>query len=152
MKANSDIRQRGFSLLELVIAMAIVAILASIAIPSYRSYVLKSHRTEAKTALLDAAALEERFFSTTNSYTATPSNLGYATAAATPFVVGSSYYQITAINVQAAVVGTPATYTITAQTYGSQTQDTACQTFTISSAGVQSATGTDPNPSVDCWN
>src|SRR5208283_4009558 len=61
-------RSAGITLIELIIVMVIVAIMASIAIPSYNSYVLKSHRTEAKTALLDLASMEERYFSTQNVY------------------------------------------------------------------------------------
>jgi type IV pilus assembly protein PilE len=122
--------------------------------------VVKSHRTDAKSALLDAASLEERFFSTANAYTSNPQNLGYS-ATTTPFAIGTSgntYYNITTINVVAATApsgttsGTPATYTITASAVGEQaTKDPACATFTINSAGQQTATGTDTNASVDCW-
>ncbi len=145
--------QRGVTLIELVITMVIVSIIAAIAIPSYSSYIQRSRRAEAKTALLDMASLEERYFSTSNTYTANPQNLGY-TAAAVPFTIGNGYYQITAINVIAAVaplnttsVGTPASYTITATTFGTQAADTACVTFTVSSTGQQTSTGTGTT----CW-
>jgi type IV pilus assembly protein PilE len=141
----------GFTLVELIVAMVIVATLAAIAIPSYSSYVLKSHRTEAKSALLDLASLEERYFSTANLYSQTPTDLGY-NAAATPFPVGSGWYNITALTTTLpAPPATTATYIITATAVGQQANDTACATFTINSAGQQSATGTDPNASVDCW-
>ncbi len=81
------LKARGFTLIELLIAMVIVAILASIAIPSYQAYVLRSHRTDAKSALLDMASLEERFFSTNNTYSQTPTDLGY-TGAVVPFTIG----------------------------------------------------------------
>jgi len=145
----------GFSLIELVMAMVIVAIIAAIAIPSYSSYVLKSHRTDAKTALLDMASMEERYFSTNNSYTQTPTALGY-TAGVVPFPVGSGYYNITSITAVAATppagvnAGTPASYSITATAIGPQASD-SCSTFTINSAGQQTATGSDPNPNTDCW-
>ena len=146
--------QRGFTLIELVIAMVIAAILAAIAIPSYSTYIQKSRRTEAKSTLLNMASLEERFFSTNNTYSTTPSDLGYT--AVVPFPVGSGYYNITAITVIAAVppvnatsAGTPATYTITATPVPGSTQagDAGCTSFTITSGGVQSATGT----STTCW-
>jgi type IV pilus assembly protein PilE len=152
---RSPAKLEGFSLIELVVAMVIVGILTAIAVPAYSSYVLKSHRTDAKSALLDMASLEERFFSTNNTYSSTPSDLGYP--GPVPFPVGSGYYNITTLAVLGAVApsgltnGTPATYTITATAIGNQLNDTACATFTITSAGVQSATGTDPNASVDCW-
>jgi type IV pilus assembly protein PilE len=145
--------QRGFTLIELLIAMVIASILAAIAIPSYSSYIMKSRRTEAKSALLNLAALEERYFSTNNSYTQTPSDLGYATAAILPLPVGSGlYYNITNLVATPAIaptstttVGTPWTYTITATAIGTQANDTACATFTITSGGVQTAT------SAKCW-
>ena len=150
--------QQGFTLVELLIAMVIASILAAIAIPSYSSYILKSRRTDAKSALLNLASLEERYFSTTNTYTGAPANLGYPAGTAVPFPVSNGYYNITAINLipaappaNATSAGTPATYTITATAIGTQANDAACATFTISSAGQQTATGTDPNPNVDCW-
>jgi type IV pilus assembly protein PilE len=135
--------------------MVIVGILAAIAVPAYSSYVLKSHRTDAKTALLDMASLEERFFSTNNSYSQTPSDLGYT--GVVPFPVGSGYYNITVLTAVAATApsgltnGTPASYIITAAATGNQVNDAACASFTINSAGQQSATGTDPQASTDCW-
>jgi type IV pilus assembly protein PilE len=134
--------------------MVIVAILASIAIPSYQAYVLRSHRTDAKSALLDMASLEERFFSVNNTYSQTSTDLGYT--GAVPFAVGlNGYYQITTLTAVAAVPpangnnGTPATYSITATAIGTQVNDTQCQTFTINSAGQQSAT---PDPQNNCWS
>jgi len=146
------------SLIELVIAMVIVAIMASIAIPSYNTYVLKSHRTEAKTALLDLASMEERYFSTQNIYSTTTTDLGYT--GAWPVTVGSGYYQVQAPVVVPAVPptaaipgGTPATFSITAVPIGLQVNDTPCNvSFTVASNGTKTAQGADPNASVDCWN
>lgn len=151
---------RGFTLMELMITLAIAAILASIAIPAYNSYILKSHRTEAKSALLDMASMEERYFTTTSSYSTTPSDLGYS---AWPIVVGSGYYQITQANLTVTPAtapsalnpaGTPASFQIIATPVPGniQNQDTACTSFIVFSNGTKSATGTDPNASTDCWN
>jgi len=157
-------KQRGFTLMELLIAMVIAAILAAIAIPSYSSYIQKSRRSDAKTALLDMAALEERYFSTSNVYTNSPVNLGYPAGTAIPFPVGSSYYNITTITVVNATaptsttsVGTPATYTIIATAIGTQTNDTQCMSFEINSAGQQTSTngangaGTSTTTTGNCW-
>ena len=151
--------EQGFTLVELVVAMVILAVLAAIAIPSYTNYVLKSHRTEAKSTLLDAASLEERYYSTANTYTSNPSDLGYGTGTVTPFPIGSGYYNITSIQANAAIApsngspgGTPASYTITAAAVGNQTRDTQCPQFQINSAGRQTApTSPDPSGDTDCW-
>jgi type IV pilus assembly protein PilE len=148
----------GFSMIELVVAMVIVAILAAIAIPSYQNYVLQGHRTDAKSALLDLASLEERYFSTQNTYTTVPTNLGY-TATGVPFPVGSGYYNITILSVVAAVApttalpgGTPASYSITAAAIGNQVNDTQCASFTVTSGGQQTALNSGgADNSVTCW-
>ena len=63
-------KNSGMTLMELMVVMAIVGILAAIAIPSYRSYVMRANRTDAKTALLAAAGALERCFTRFNSYAA----------------------------------------------------------------------------------
>jgi type IV pilus assembly protein PilE len=145
----------GFTLIELMITIVILAILASIAIPSYQSYVLKSHRTEAKTTLLDLASMEERYYSTVNVYSTLPADLGYGVAVGFPFPSFSGYYQIN-LTITAPVApaagspaGTPATYTLTATAIGSQMNDASCQVFTLVSNGTKTAT---PDPNNNCWN
>jgi type IV pilus assembly protein PilE len=156
-------RARAFSLIELMATVAIVAILAAIAIPSYRIYVLKSHRVEAKTALLDAAALEERFYTTNFTYSGVPGDLGYpgATWPAAGIPVGSgNYYQMMPIEIQAAIPGannvppTPAAFSITVQPIpGSmQAADTTCATFVVTSTGTRKALDINGNDSsATCW-
>src|SRR3954464_1266140 len=72
MNMYSDTRSpsfvQGFTLLELVIAMMIVAILASIAYPAYREHVQRGRRAEAKAILMEMAQFMERHYSQTNSY------------------------------------------------------------------------------------
>jgi type IV pilus assembly protein PilE len=153
-------RNRGFTLVELIVAMVILATLAAIAIPSYNQYVLKSHRTEAKSALMDAASLEERYFSTSNLYTSNGMNLGYGIAGP-PVPVGTGYYVISVITAVAPVAptaavpgGTPATFTITAvPAAGSmQVSDTACASFSINSQGQQTAlTSGGTDNTANCW-
>jgi type IV pilus assembly protein PilE len=149
---------KGFTLIELVVAMVVAAILVAIAIPSYTTYVLKAHRTEAKAALLDLASLEERYFTTANIYSTLPSDLGYGTQT-WPVTVGSGYYAVQTPTVVLAVAptatttGTPATFTLTAVAIGNQTKDTACYTFKVTSAGVRQAlTQGGVDNSATCWN
>ncbi len=135
---------RGFTLIELLVTMAVVSILATIAVASYSSQVQKSRRTDARSALLDLAGREENLFSTTNAYSATPSDLGYGPVAATfPITVGSGYYTVTA------VIPTPTSFTITATAIGSQLADTDCVTLSVDQTGAQTSTGT--GTAATCW-
>jgi len=137
----------GFSLIELLIVVTIVAILAAIAIPQYNTSVRKSRRTEAKSALLDLAGREERYFNTNNAYSSTPSDLGYGPVGASfPEVIGSGYYHVT-VAVTAAAPPVLPTYTITATPITTdQLKDTTCLFFTVTNTGQQTAT-TMPT----CW-
>jgi type IV pilus assembly protein PilE len=144
----------GFSLIELMIVVVIVSILAAIAVPSYLSSIRQSRRTDAKSALLDLAAREERWFATNNgTYTTVATNLGYS--GTWPVVVGSGYYQIQQPTVTTGSTTAVATFTITAVPVPGSDQankDLACTSFTIDNTGKQSATGSDVNPSINCWN
>lgn len=133
-------KKRGFTLVELMIVVAIVAILAAIAFPSYQRQVRKSHRTAAKTTLLDVASREERYYATQNAYTGL-ATLAYASSTVSVPSATENYYNVTL------TLGTPTNgYTATATPQGDQTQDT-CGAYSITNLGVQSVTGTDSN----CW-
>lgn len=140
-------RQQGFTLIELVVAMLVAALLATIALGSYSGQVRKSRRVEAKTALLDLAGREERNFSSTNNYTNVAANLGYT--GAFPLVVGSGYYTVTVTipdpGQPAPGPQQPPTYLLTATPVGDQLQDTKCTVFTLNNQGLQTAS--DPS----CW-
>jgi type IV pilus assembly protein PilE len=152
-------KEAGFTLIELVVAMLIAAVLVAIAIPSYRNYAVRSHRTDAKAALLDLASLEERYYTTANAYTNSAANLGYG-ANAWPITVGSGYYVINTPQITlglaptATTTGSPPTYSLTAVPIGSQlTQDTACASFTVTSAGARTATSSGGSDTTAvCWN
>src|ERR1700693_4365283 len=104
-------KSSGFTLVELIVAMVIAAILAAVAILAYSNYVRKARRTEVKTALLDLASLEERYFSVNNSYTATANLLSYA---AFPVTLPSGYYIVAQPVVVVATTTAAATYTLSA--------------------------------------
>jgi type IV pilus assembly protein PilE len=150
--AGRALRAKGFTLVELMITVVIVAILASIAIPAYTAQIRKSRRTEARTALLDLAGREERYLATNNHYSNTAADLGYtAFGAGTP--VGSGYYYLN-VAVVAGDSTTAPTFTATASPVAGKGQDvdSDCQAFTLTSTGAQGSTnsgGTDS--SSICW-
>src|ERR1700730_9949894 len=153
--ARSSRPRGGFSLIELMIVVAIASVLFAIAIPSYISYIRQSRRTEAKTALLDLAAREERYLSTNPAaYTAVPGNLGYTGfGAGNP--VGNGYYFLTVCS-PAAVACAPnppaaPSYSVLGTPVAGQSQvnDAQCTSFAVDSTGQQFATGTQT--AVYCW-
>jgi type IV pilus assembly protein PilE len=148
--------QNGFTLVELAVTMVLVAIVTAIAIPSYSNYVRQSRRTDAKSAILDLASLEERYFSTANAYTNLAANLGYAapgsTATLTNQVVGSGYYTVSIPTPTAATATTPAGYTITATAIGDQLKDTSCYSFTVTQNGTRTALNSaSADNTANCW-
>lgn len=144
-------RARGFTLVELVITMVVAAILLGVAIPSYEHAIEKSRRTDAKTAVLDLAAREQRYYGTSNSFTTDFADLGYAPANQNPtsVTVGSGYYSVT---LGPATPTDPPTFTVTATATGSQLSDTACRTFTVDNTGLQKAYDSSGNDNTTtCW-
>jgi type IV pilus assembly protein PilE len=143
----------GFTLIELMVTVAIVTILATIAVTSYTSQVQKSRRTEAKSALLDLAGREERLFSTTNVYSSDESFLGYATVSTpmTNMTFGNNYYKLTAVVPDPSQAATIPSYILTAIPVAGQSQagDTACGSFSVNQLGVQTVSGTGTVAS--CW-
>ena len=139
-------RARGFTLIELMIVVAIVAILAMVAFPSYMESMRKSRRAEAKTALLDLAARQERYFTTHNAYTDRPDHLGYGSAAF-PIDVrsGSTAYYRLHIDVEEGSSG----WTATAEPTESQRAD-RCGSYTIDHLGIQGVTD-GSLPVESCW-
>ena len=133
----------GFTLIELMIAVAVVALLAAVALPSYNEYVMRSHRANARAALLQAAQWMER--------TATAQGT-YPLAAAIPpgvLLVEGGRYNINADSNNGIV------YSLTAIPNAPQSSD-RCASFRIDQAGTraQIATVLVPNPlgSMECWN
>lgn len=143
----------GFSLIELLVAVAIVGILAALSYPSYRDHVLRARRTEGQALLLDLAGRQEMFYADNRTFTADMTQLGYA---ADPASSENGYYSVDAV---AGPTGSIATsYVATAIRQGQQGDDTTCYDFTVDSTGHRGITNypghdnspPDPEPA-GCW-
>jgi type IV pilus assembly protein PilE len=141
-------KKNGFTLVELMIAVTIVAILAMIAVPSYTQYVRKANRTDAtKTLTLDAQALE-RCYSQTFSYVACP---GAALGGPVASIEGK--YNVTIASPDTVTPGAPAaSYYITAVPIGTQVNDTDCALFTLNTLNTHKAQNSAAaDNSQTCW-
>lgn len=151
--SSSSARDGGFTLVELMVTMLVAAILLSIAIPTYTSQQQHARRTDARSAALDMSGREERYFSVTNTYSQTPTDLGYT--GAFPLNVGN-YYQIN-VTATAPTVGPPATpwaylITVTPATGSSQVKDTTCASFTVNQIGQHKSTdSSSADSTATCW-
>jgi type IV pilus assembly protein PilE len=135
MKKGTDMqsfRQRGFTLIELMITVVIVAILASVALPAYQEQVRRGHRAAAQTEMMDIANREQQFLLANRAYAdkVALEGSGYAL----PSELASKYGYAIAVNNAA----TPPTFTITFTPSGSQTSDGA---LVLNSAGVKTRAG-----------
>lgn len=136
-------RSQGFTLIELMLVIAVLGIIAAIAYPSFIGQLQKARRSDAKQALYDVAAKLEQYYADNKGYpvAADMTDLGYATATFTSL---EGYYTISFNGASTAIA-----YSIQAAPIGAQAADTECGTFRLNQLGVKSVTGSLP---VDrCW-
>ncbi|PHS73908.1 type IV pilin protein [Porticoccus sp.] len=145
-------RTRGFTLIELMVVIAIVALLVMVAMPAYDGYVRKTKRSLGKAELMSVMARQEQFFVNNKQYATTLTGLGYL---ASPYAINQDgdevavtasgrIYQIAISNASATA------FTLQAIPQGSQTKDTQCSTLQITSVGVKSIVDGSGSAS-DCW-
>ena len=138
-------RQRGVTLLELLAVISILAILASVAVPTYRRYLIRTQRSEAKIALLQLQTAQEKFYMQNNSFTdnieeASPDGLGLSATTET-----GKY----TVSVDLDDDGQTYTATAAPRAGGGQTDDDDCESFTINQRGTRGVSG--PKGAQACW-
>ena len=133
----------GFTLIELMIVVAIIGILVAVAIPAYQQSVRSGARAEAQSLLLQVAANQERFYSDNNSYSTNANPLAAPAVATISSEAG--HYQVA---VAACAGGTISNcFIATATPQGAQAADT-CTTLTVSNTGLKGSTG---DIIANCW-
>lgn len=140
----------GFTMVELLIVIVIIAIIASIALPSYEQFMREGRRADAKNMIMQMAALQERFYAD-NGFYSTMNNL----AGADPVPSDKGYYNISVTCAPDCLPASrPQTYTLTATppAGGAQVADTECGNYTYNQAGAKGASGAGTPEEIEkCW-
>lgn len=130
----------GFTLVELLVVMVVFGILISIAYPSYRTYLLRAHRTDARAALALDQSILERCYAQNFSYSANCASLP-----AFPHNSANGFYNLAISNL------TASTFTLTATAIGTQVLDTSCTNFMVNQTGLQTASDSSGGAQTTCW-
>ncbi|MBS0452979.1 MAG: type IV pilin protein [Proteobacteria bacterium] len=153
----------GFTLIELMIVVAVIAILSAIALPSYQEHIRRSKRSEAQGILMEAAQYMQRFYSANDRYTSTGGTTnteseqtvttGGTTVSMLPDSLRQSPRPTAGANYTIAVLArdNPPSYTLTATRTGSMSSD-KCGTLTLDSQGTKGVdSSTTSLSAADCW-
>jgi len=153
---------RAFTLIELMIVVAVVGILAAIAYPSYTEYVMKSRRSDAKAGLLSLQLAQEKYRANCLQYaTGIDSNFSCASTLSNADdgnhdLIGSTtspdgYYTLSISPLPGTTALAQTTYSLTATAIGVQAGDTKCKSLSIDQNGVKTSKDSANNTSTGCW-
>ncbi|WP_301415104.1 type IV pilin protein [Microbulbifer spongiae] len=143
MKKLNGYGHSGFTLIEVMVVVAIIGIIAALAYPSYMEHVRKSNRTEAKVVLNDVAQRLQRCFTAYSAYNNDACTVAGAISDGNTIDSEHGYYSI-------AGVLTPTTFVLTATAVSGSPQagDKRCKTLSLDQAGKRDATGSNIT---ECW-
>lgn len=140
-------KHKGFTLIELMITVAVIGILAAIAIPSYRDYVKRANRNEAKAMLMENVQFLERNYTEANKYDKDSAGNGISIIRNRSPATGTKLYDIAVSNLAAN------TYTLTATpTAGAGMAGDECAGLKIDHLGQKSVTAGATLSAEECWN
>ena len=135
---------KGFTLIELVVAILIVGILAAVAVSSYQDYILRAQRADAKSVLLEVAGWMERNYTATGSYATNPAGA----AITAPPITQSPKTGTARYDVSFTANPTATAFTVQASPAVGWA-DAECGTLTLDQRGTQTESGT--GTVADCW-
>jgi type IV pilus assembly protein PilE len=135
-------RMRGFTLLELMIVVVIIASLAAVAIPTYGRYAFRAHRADGQELLLRIATAQERQYATANAY-GSLTEVGFSD----PAISEKGFYSVTVV-----ASSSSQAFVATATPVGGQAND-VCGPLTINNAGVKTPgpASASSNSNGSCW-
>lgn len=143
-------KQKGFTLIELMVTVAIIGILAAIAYPSYQNYILRAGRADGQAKLMEIMQAQERYYSQNQTYITNlgAGGLAYGVAANAAVPSNEGRYNISASTCGGGITIAQCV-TLTAARAGAQLNDSTCGSLTLDSRGTKGVQA--PGTTATCW-